>query len=170
MYFIIAIVLIISVFLTVKNLKAQVHVDNASYDIMLSTLLSHSVKEISVDDAAADTNAVFIDTREWDEYNVSHIKNAIWVGYDDFDPARMGAIDKQRRLIVYCSVGYRSEKITEQLIQLGYSNLFNLYGGIFEWVNNGYPVFDSTGQETAKIHAYSKKWSTWLNRGEKVYE
>ncbi len=170
MYIIIALLLILSGFVTFKNLRAQVHVDSASYDIMLSTLLSHSVNEISVDEAAVDSTAVFIDTRELAEYNVSHIEHAIWVGYDDFDANRLKDVEKNARLIIYCSVGYRSEKITEKLIQLGFTNISNLYGGIFEWVNNCYPVVDTNGNQTSKVHAYSSKWGIWLNKGEKVYE
>ena len=46
----------------------------------------------------------------------------------------------------------------------------NLRGGIFDWVNMGYPVYDKEGNETQKIHAYDKSWGKWLIKGEKVYE
>ena len=46
----------------------------------------------------------------------------------------------------------------------------NLYGGIFEWVNQENPVIDTTGNETKNIHAYNKTWGVWLNKGNKVYD
>ena len=78
-------------------------------------------------------------------------------------------IQKNSRIIVYCSVGYRSERIGEQLLANGYSNVTNLYGGIFEWVNSDYPVVDTNNVKTNKVHAYSKLWGKWLKNGEKVY-
>jgi len=33
---------------------------------------------------------------------------------------------------VYCSLGIRSEVIAKKLKKAGYTNVFNLYGGIFE--------------------------------------
>lgn len=150
------------------SLNAQ-FVESKSYGTMLKALLSHNVKEMGAKDAKRDTGAVFLDAREKKEYNVSHLKNAIWVGYDDFDMKRVKDIYKEKKIIVYCSVGYRSEKITEKLTKAGYTNVTNVVGGIFEWKNLGYPIVDNTGKETEKIHAYSKTWGIWLNKGEKVY-
>lgn len=144
-------------------------VQNKSYNVMLKSLLSHNVKEMGAKDAKGDSLAVFLDAREKKEFDVSHLKNAIWVGFDDFDMNRVKGIVKDRKIIVYCSVGYRSEKITEKLTKAGYSNVTNVVGGIFEWKNLGYLVVDNNGKETNKVHAYSKTWGIWLNQGEKVY-
>ena len=71
---------------------------------------------------------------------------------------------------MYCSVGYRSERIGEKLIKEGYSNVFNLYGGIFDWVNNDNPVYDFN-EKVYKVHAYNKDWGKWVENEscEKVY-
>ena len=100
---------------------------------MLKTLLSHKVKEISAKDAKRDSTALFLDAREKKEFTVSHLKHATWVGYDDFDMTRVQTIPKDKKIIVYCSVGFRSEKITEKLVKAGYTNVSNVVGGIFEW-------------------------------------
>ena len=149
-------------------LNAQM-VQNASYNVMLKALLSHDVKEVSAKDAKMDTAAVFIDAREKREYDISHIKGALWSGYDDFEISRLKTVQKGKPIIVYCSVGYRSEKITAKLTAAGYKNVKNMVGGIFEWKNVGYKVYDLKGYETEKVHAYSKTWGIWLNKGEKVY-
>jgi rhodanese-related sulfurtransferase len=163
-------ILIAALFITFKNVQAQAHVESKAFDLMLSTLLAHDVKEISVIDVTSDTTIIYLDAREKAEYDVSHIKNAIWVGYDTFNAAEIDNFDKEATYIVYCSVGYRSEKITHQLEVNGFLFVTNLYGGIFEWVNQGKPVYDNAGNQTTKVHAYSSKWGVWLNEGEKVYE
>ena len=48
--------------------------------------------------------------------------------------------------------------------------LRTLYGGIFEWKNNDYPIIDSEGKETENVHTYSRFWSKWLKKGIKVYD
>ncbi len=94
----------------------------------------------------------------------------MFVGYDQCEMDRLKSIDRNKKIIVYCSVGYRSEKISEKLKQAGFTDVSNLYGGIFEWVNQGNPVVDEKGNVTPNIHAYSKTWGVWLNNGVKVYE
>lgn len=163
--------LIVSLFIVFclsSGLNAQV-VQNSSYNLMLKALLSHNVTEIGAKEAKVALNVMFIDAREKKEYDVSHIKGAVWCGYDDFDFTRVKQVQKDKPVIVYCSVGYRSEKVTEKLIAAGYKNVKNLVGGIFEWKNLGYEVFDLQGNETDKIHAFSKTWGIWLNKGVKVY-
>ncbi len=145
-------------------------VQSNSYSKMLKHLLSHTVKEISVSDIADEAQYVFIDAREKNEFAVSHIKNAVWCGYDDFDISRLKEISKDKKIITYCSVGYRSEKIAEKLIQAGYKDVSNLYGGIFEWKNESNPIYDNNGYATEKIHAFNYIYGIWLTNGVKVYD
>lgn len=148
----------------------QAEVGSNSYGLMLKTLLSHTVPEIEVATAAtAAEETVFLDTRETKEYEVSHIKDARFVGYDNFSMDSVEDIPKDTPIIVYCSVGYRSEKISEKLITAGFTNVANLYGGLFEWKNQGYEVVDSTGETTTAVHAFSRSWGIWLKEGDKVY-
>lgn len=142
-------------------------IENPKFDATLSHLLSFSVPLIGVDDLKNIQNDVVIfDAREKNEYDISHIPGAKYLGYDDFNPARLGAVDKHTPIVVYCSVGYRSEKVGEKLQRLGFSRVYNLYGSIFEWVNRGNPVVDSTGQITHHLHTYNKSWSQWVDTKE----
>jgi rhodanese-related sulfurtransferase len=113
---------------------------------------------------------VILDTRSPEEYQVSHIPGAKFVDYDEFSEEAVTGMDPERPVVVYCTVGYRSERIGEELKELGFKYVFNLYGGIFEWVNQGHTVVDANGKTTSRVHAYSEKWSVWLQKGEKVYE
>ena len=117
------------------------------------------------------TNALILDAREVDEYRTSHIKNAVFVGYNSFsiDSVLNLIQDKNEKIVVYCSIGIRSEKIAQQLIKVGYTNVYNLYGGIFQWKNNGFKVVNSDEKETENVHVSSKYWAKWLKKGKIVY-
>lgn len=79
-------------------------------------------------------------------------------------------IKKNQLLIVYCSIGKRSEEVTLILKKAGYTNVKNLYGGIFEWVNQGYPVYNNKNIVTHSVHAFGHFWGKYLNKGVKVYD
>ena len=130
-----------------------------------------SVPYIQVNELAEGSGYTLLDTRENEEFAVSHLENAHWVGYDQFDLEEFlrKYPDKEETLVVYCSIGVRSEDIGEQLQDAGYTNVQNLYGGIFEWKNKGYPVVDMKKEKTEKVHAYSKYWGRLLTNAEKVY-
>lgn len=141
-------------------------VENPEFDQKLSQLLNFSVPLIGVSELKDIQREVYIfDTREWDEYQVSHIKGASYLGYDNFDKNRLKNVPKDATIVLYCSVGYRSEKIGNKLKQLGYYKVFNLYGSIFEWVNQGNPIVDMNGNATNRLHTYNKAWSKWVEPG-----
>lgn len=144
--------------------------NSKAYGAMLHMLYKNTVPLVSVTELKKQPNAILLDTRSKAEYDVSHLPNAHWVGYDDFSMKRMEGVPKNGNVVVYCSVGYRSERIGEKLIAGGYQHVHNLYGSLFEWVNEGNPVVDRQGKQTNRVHGYSKLWGVWLKRGEKVYE
>jgi len=160
--------LLIIVFLSSSFFAIAQTVGSKPYSLMLSTLLSSDVPIKSVSEITHLENFQVLDAREKNEFEISHLKNAIWVGYDDFNFGRIESLDKSKPTIVYCSVGYRSEKITEKLRDFGFGNVYNLYGGIFEWANEQKPVYKFE-TETDSVHAYDKIWGVWLNIDEKVY-
>jgi rhodanese-related sulfurtransferase len=160
--------LLLSLVLLLQFFLAEAQTQSGAFNLTLKALLSHTVKEITVPDAVA-TNALFIDARELNEYNVSHIKNALFVGYENFSYDSLISVKKNQKVIVYCSVGYRSEKVSEKLMTAGFTDVSNLVGGIFEWVNQGHSVVDKNNVATQNIHAYNKTWGVWINNGTKVY-
>ncbi|MEM0993086.1 MAG: rhodanese-like domain-containing protein [Bacteroidota bacterium] len=161
-----------SLFINTLTLHAQQsaapRIEKKSYDKMLKHLLSHTVEEISVAEAAALNEVIFLDARAAEEFEVSHIQQARFVGYDQFEMSRVADIPKDAKIVVYCSVGYRSEKISERLVEAGFQDVSNLYGGIFEWKNQDQEVVNEQG-ETEKVHAFDRVWGFWLKEGEKVY-
>jgi len=145
------------------------HVQEPAYQEKLHHMLSDKTPVIDVPQLAKERPPILLDARPAEEYDVSHIAGARRVGYGDFDLSRVKDLPKDTAIVVYCSVGYRSEKVTEKLLKAGFTNVRNLYGGIFEWVNTGHTVVDDSGKRTDRVHAYNKSWSRWMTKGVKVY-
>lgn len=139
---------------------------------LLKTHNKNNVPYITAETLASPkTNAMLLDSREPNEYKVSHLKDAICVGYDNFNLEAITnkVTDKSTPIVVYCSLGIRSEIVADKLIKAGYTNVKNLYGGIFEWKNKDFNIYNSQKQVTDSVHTFSKEWSKWLKKGTKVY-
>ena len=121
-------------------------------------------------DIQKDSTIVLLDTRERKEYQISHIKGALYAGYENFNLQKVSKVikNKEAQIIVYCSLGVRSEDIAEILQKAGYTNIQNLHGGIFDWKNNNLPLVNAKQKQTDSVHVYSKKWGKWLTKGIKV--
>ena len=139
---------------------------------LLKKYNSESIPYITVEDLTKQQNAIILDSRELPEYKVSHLKNAICVGYDNFNLRKTTKQlnNKQQTIVVYCSLGIRSEDIAEKLKKAGYTNVYNLYGGIFEWKNSDFKIYDSKEKETQNIHTFNEAWGKWLNKGVKIHD
>ena len=114
---------------------------------------------------------IILDCRGLNEYEISHIEDARRVGFDDFDLSQIEDIPKSAKIVTYCTVGKRSEKIGEKLQDAGYTNVHNLHGSILSWTNEGNLVIDSQGRKTNKIHGFKKElgFEKHSKTGEVVY-
>jgi rhodanese-related sulfurtransferase len=142
---------------------------NGLYSLMLKGLLKQSVPFVSVKELKSEPPPVLLDTRAPQEFAVSHLRGARWVGFDQFSLAAVRDLPKDTPVVVYCSVGLRSEKIGERLRQAGYTNVRNLYGGLFEWVNEGNAAVAAGDTPTTRVHPFSPGWGVWLRRGQRAY-
>lgn len=144
----------------------------SEYDKMLDALYKKTVPLLKVNDIKNLDAYTILDTRSIKEFKISSIPNAHFVNYENPDWEILNNLPKDQPILVYCSVGYRSERIGEQLISNGFKNIYNLYGGIFEWANHLYPLVDSSQQKTNKVHGYSPSWGKWLDKAkvEVVYD
>lgn len=140
-------------------------------DRTLKRFNKESVPYVSVEDLETES-IILLDTRKKEEYNVSHLKQAVWVGHKEFDENDVlkKVPNKKDSIVVYCSIGVRSENIGEKLMAMGYENVQNLYGGIFEWKNKDRRVYNLKERETDSVHAFNKHWGKLLRKGEKVYD
>lgn len=144
-----------------------------AYDRTLKSIYNNTVPQVKANELRdiieANMSVIILDTRSREEFEVSHIPGSVFIDYDHFEPNDVSSIDRKAEVIVYCSVGARSEKIGEKLLGLGFSNVRNLYGGIFQWVNEGGSVLNKKNLPTDSVHTYSWLWSVWLERGIKVH-
>ncbi len=147
-------------------LSLTVYSQDKKFDSMLKDLLNDiDAPLIRVSEVKKEDQYIFLDARKKIEFETSHIPGAFHVGEEgEFLPK----LNSEKQIIVYCSVGYRSGKVAEELRKQGYK-AFNLYGGIFEWVHQNKTIQSLDGSETKKVHTYNKKWSKWLTKGEKIY-
>jgi rhodanese-related sulfurtransferase len=106
------------------------------------------------------TPTLLIDVRSAAEYAVSHLRNAL-----NLRTAReisQAITDRQpARTVLYCSVGFRSSRLAARIAK---ENIYNLEGSIFDWANQGRPIFKGE-KPTTQVHPYSPLWSGLLKSG-----
>ncbi|WP_378186415.1 rhodanese-like domain-containing protein [Aquimarina sp. W85] len=143
-----------------------------SLDSVMQRHTDGSVPSMAIEDFRnGKDNAIILDTRSKDEFDVSHIAQSVFVGYTDFDmnAFKVTYPNQNISIIVYCSIGVRSHFIGKKLILAGYKNVKNLYGGIFEWKNKGFPIVNIRNAKTDTLHAYSKEWSIYSKNAINIY-
>ena len=91
-----------------------------SFYKMVDHLTSKSVPRINSEELISKNKFILLDVRSKEEYDISHIKNALWIGEDDWDQKTLEELDKEEVIIAYCSIGYRSKKLVKELIQLNF--------------------------------------------------
>lgn len=106
---------------------------------------------------------LLFDARAPKEYAVSHLLNAQPAENEQQALNQLKDTPKDRQIVIYCSVGYRSSVLAQQLQQAGFTNVFNLEGSIFEWANEGRPVYQGN-QKVKTVHPFDQKWGKYLNR------
>ncbi|HEY9640496.1 MAG TPA: rhodanese-like domain-containing protein [Coleofasciculaceae cyanobacterium] len=120
---------------------------------------------------ADSTQPLILDARSPAEYAVSHLAEAqrIDVTADLTAAPALIKVSKDRPIVVYCSVGYRSAKVAQRLQQAGFQNVFNLEGGLFQWANEGRSLVHA-GQPTQRVHPYSALWGTLVEQRNRLQE
>lgn len=105
---------------------------------------------------------LLLDARAPQEYAVSHLPDANLTETEQKALALLQDTPKERHIVIYCSVGYRSSALAQKLQQAGFTNVFNLEGSIFEWANEGKPVYQGKRQ-VSLVHPFDKKWGLYLH-------
>jgi len=103
------------------------------------------IKEATPQDAwaAMSGDLRVLDVRETSEYEAGRVPGALNIprGILEF---RIGEVQefakKDTPILIYCRTGGRAALATVALIQLGYSNVTSITGGIMGWEQAGLPV------------------------------
>jgi rhodanese-related sulfurtransferase len=113
---------------------------------------------------------LLLDAREPSEYRVSRIPGARFIGVSlNYEKIREST-PLDTPIVVYCSVGARSQDVAIRLKAMGYTNIRNMYGGIFYWAGLGFPMEDHQGNRTIQVHGYNTEWGKWVWNATAVYE
>ena len=75
---------------------------------------------------------VLLDVREHPEIATAAVEGAVHIPMREV-PARLAELDADKPLVVMCHSGGRSRRVAEFLLGNGFSNVFNLMGGIDAW-------------------------------------
>ena len=97
---------------------------------------------------------IVVDVRTPQERNVSTIAGAIDNEYFEHNSASF----QTKKVIVYCTIGYRSGYYAAELRQKGF-DAYNLSEGILGWAHIDGLLVDPQGQATTKIHVFSRPWN-----------
>ena len=73
-----------------------------------------------------------IDVREEHEFDVCNIEGATLIPLGKFHD-EIGNLNKSHQYVIHCRSGKRSAKACELMLEEGFSDVFNLAGGILEW-------------------------------------
>ena len=101
--------------------------DSATSDY--STITAKEAKDM-ID---KDSTITILDVRTEEEFNTGHIDGAILIPDTDIlEKAEETLTDKSATILVYCRSGRRSALAAADLVELGYSNVYD-FGGIIDW-------------------------------------
>ncbi len=145
------------------------HCDSPAFDRKVGGMLRFDVPAVDVDSVRNSPGRyLLLDARAEREYQVSHLPGARWADYPGPRREALAGVSLNQPIVVYCSIGYRSEHVARNLREQGYTNVSNLYGSIFEWANRGYPLEDGAGRPVKRVHGYNASWSQWVTN--RAYE
>lgn len=113
-----------------------------SFILILCGCSDNSIKTNEIIIKAIDTKTVYqeldnkkvyiIDVREEYEYKSGHIKNAYNIPLTKINEISKLMLSLDSKIIVYCHSGNRSRKAANSLIDMGYTNVYDM-GGINDW-------------------------------------
>jgi len=111
-----------------------------------------NVSKLTIDALEAKINQSkqpqIIDARSAAEFEQIHLKNAVVLNKDSVKAAeQIGALDKQKPVFVYAIGNARSAILAKRLKALGFNEVYELPGGIANWVGTGKPVEKSAKKE-----------------------
>lgn len=115
--------------------------------MLLWSMFGNRIRGIKEVDAAAalqlinHKSAFVLDVREVDEYNGGHVLNSKLIPLGKLKE-RLGELEKYRDqpIVVVCRSGSRSGTACAMLTKQGYTQAYNLAGGVMAWQRSKLPL------------------------------
>lgn len=90
---------------------------------------------------AADPDVTVLDVRTPQEFAAGHLPGAVNIDSSSPDFAdAVAELPTDARYLVYCQTANRSGVATDRMVDLGFTDVYDLQGGIVAWANEGGPV------------------------------
>ena len=81
-----------------------------------------------------------VDVRTPEEFASGHIQGAKNINWEGDFSSGIAHLDKNKTYAVYCHSGNRSGQATQAMADAGFTHIYNLDGGILNWIAAGYPL------------------------------
>ena len=91
---------------------------------------------------ASDDPPLLVDVREPGEWAIAHLPSAVLIPRSEL-PERVDELTRAREVVLYCRNGPRSAQGVRLLLDLGFSHVRNLRGGILAWAERVDPSLPS---------------------------
>jgi rhodanese-related sulfurtransferase len=107
-----------------------------------SSAVDLSVSEFS--SKVAEAGIITLDVRTPGEFNEGHIEGAQLIDFQSGNfESEIATLDKSKTYAVYCRSGSRSGQAVKIMSDAGFTNLYNLNGGVIDWANAGLPLVNN---------------------------
>jgi rhodanese-related sulfurtransferase len=107
-----------------------------------SSAVDLSVTEFS--SKVAEAGIITLDVRTPGEFNEGHIEGAQLIDFQSGNfESEIATLDKSKTYAVYCRSGSRSGQAVKIMSNAGFTNLYNLNGGVIDWANAGLPLVNN---------------------------
>jgi rhodanese-related sulfurtransferase len=99
------------------------------------------VDPVEFSEVIAQPGVIILDVRTPEEFNAGHIENAININVADSNfSSEVSKLDKNATVAVYCRSANRSAVATKEMSELGFTDMYDMQGGIIDWEAAGGPV------------------------------
>ena len=89
----------------------------------------------------AEAGVITLDVRTPIEFAEGHIEGARLIDFQSGNfENEIAALDKNATYAVYCRSGNRSGQAVKVMQDAGFTNVFNMNGGVIDWANAGLPL------------------------------
>ncbi len=114
------------------------------------------------------SDAVVIDVRTPGEFSEGHIENAINIDWNEESAeSQLKALDPSKSYFIYCLGGGRSASAAHFLRENGFSNVYELSGGMMKWRSEG--LAESAGTKKSNDTGMSlESYQALLNNNKTV--
>jgi rhodanese-related sulfurtransferase len=82
-------------------------------------------------------NAVYLDVREPNEWNLGHLPGAMHIPRGTLETKVEAALPRDRKVVIYCAGGNRSALAADTMQQMGYTDVVSMSGGFTGWAQSG---------------------------------